>query len=391
MRILVTGGSGFIGTNLMDLLTTRTQEILNVDVESPPKGEHAQFWSKCDVLDVDELNRRFQGFRPETVIHLAAKTDTTSRDLRDYVANTEGTSNLLEAVRHTPTVTRLIIASTQFTCEPGYIPKHDEDFRPHTAYGESSKREWAPEKTGAIASMEDFERYPWPEPRDIDYSMFDEASSRLPDGMKVIAGLGGGPFISSWSLMGFETFCLALGEDPELAEAVVGRGKSILDTVAGTLADYDCVGAFLLGDDIAYTEGLMVSPGFLRKHLFPWQKSKCKQFCDKGLCTLYHSDGNLEQVLEDILEVGFQGLHPIEPKAMDIRKLKKTIGPRICLLGNVDLGYTLTRGTPEEVRREARQRIQEIAPGGGQGEGSVRVASSPIGGPSENQEHDETE
>jgi len=137
VRILVTGGSGFIGTNLIDSLTSRTQEILNVDVESPPKGEHAQFWSECDVLDVDGLNKQFQGFRPETVIHLAAKTDTKSRDLRDYLANTEGTSNLLEAVGHMPTVSRLIIASTQFTCEPGYIPQHDEDFRPHTAYGES--------------------------------------------------------------------------------------------------------------------------------------------------------------------------------------------------------------------------------------------------------------
>ncbi len=234
-----------------------------------------------------------------------------------------------------------------------------------TAYGESSERKWAPEKTGAIASMEDFERYPWPEPQDIDYSIFDEVGSRLPEGMKVLAGLGGGPFIVSWHLMGFETFCIALSEDPELAEAVVNRVKSILDAVATTLAEYDCIGAVLLGDDIAYTEGLMFSPRFLRKYLFPWQKSKCEQFRKKGLPTLYHSDGDLEQVLEDILAVGFRGLHPIEPKAMDIRKLKKTIGPRICLLGNVDLGHTLTRGTPEEVRREARKRIEEIGPGGG--------------------------
>ena len=137
MRTLVTGGSGFIGTNLVDLLATRTREILNVDVESPPRGEHIPFWSECDVLDIEGLHKQFQGFRPEIVVHLAAKTDTKSKNLRDYRVNTDGTANVLEAVRRISTVSRLIVASTQFTSRPGHIPEHDEDFRPHTAYGES--------------------------------------------------------------------------------------------------------------------------------------------------------------------------------------------------------------------------------------------------------------
>ena len=70
--------------------------------------------------------------------------------------------------------------------------------------------------------------------------------------------------------------------------------------------------------------------------------------------------------MEDIIGCGFDGLNPIEPKAMDINAGQAGIRrSRITIIGNIDLGYTLTRGTPEEVREEVRQRIRDLAPGGG--------------------------
>ena len=59
---------------------------------------------------------------------------------------------------------------------------------------------------------------------------------------------------------------------------------------------------------------------------------------------------------------------------MDIADLKSKIGDRVCLIGNIDLGYTLTRGTPDEVRVEVRQRIRDCAPGGGDMVGSMDMA-----------------
>ena len=50
---------------------------------------------------------------------------------------------------------------------------------------------------------------------------------------------------------------------------------------------------------------------------------------------------------------------------MDINAVKREFGSRLSIIGNIDLGYTLTRGTPEEVRAEVRQRIHDLAPGGG--------------------------
>ena len=67
---------------------------------------------------------------------------------------------------------------------------------------------------------------------------------------------------------------------------------------------------------------------------------------------IYHSDGRVYSILDDLVACGFNAIHPIEPKAMDIELLKQSIGDRLCLMGNIDLSYTLTRGKPHEVEDE---------------------------------------
>lgn len=137
MRALVTGGSGFIGANLVDKLLQHGWEILNVDIQEPVKLEHRASWLKADILDVDSMGNVFTDFQPDAVIHLAARTITDSNQLDDYVVNTKGTATILDAIRATPSVSKVIITSTQFVHGPGSLPKSDFDFNPHTIYGQS--------------------------------------------------------------------------------------------------------------------------------------------------------------------------------------------------------------------------------------------------------------
>ena len=74
--------------------------------------------------------------------------------------------------------------------------------------------------------------------------------------------------------------------------------------------------------------------------------------------------GDAKSIL-DLLTLGMAGLHPIQPAAMDIGEVKAKYGGRVCLLGNIDLDYTLTQGTPEEVDREVKERIAVAGGGGG--------------------------
>lgn len=138
MRLLVTGGSGFIGTHVVSHFAGRAQAILNVDVSPPRDTAHGDYWRRCDILDEHELFSTFDAFGPSHVLHLAARTDTEgNRVLGDYAVNTTGTSNVLEAVRATPSVSRLIVTSTQFVHQNAGQPGHDQDYSPHTVYGES--------------------------------------------------------------------------------------------------------------------------------------------------------------------------------------------------------------------------------------------------------------
>jgi len=248
-----------------------------------------------------------------------------------------------------------------------------------TAYSiyESESRDmaWAEEKRGVIGSMAEFERFPWPDPDRMDLSRFDEVREYLPPGMKVIAFLGW-IFSSVWTLMGLEAFCFALYEQPELIRRMYDRVWAIQSRVLLRLLESDVIGAIAHPDDLAYSDALMIAPAHFRQFVFPFYRWSCTMVREQGLPNIFHSDGRLDTVLEDILGCGFDALHPIEPKAMDIAAVKKSVGSRACLIGNIDLGYTLTRGTPAEVEAEVRERIRTIAPGGGYCIGSANSITS---------------
>jgi uroporphyrinogen decarboxylase len=234
-----------------------------------------------------------------------------------------------------------------------------------SVYQESERdMSWAEEGRGVITSLEEFEEFPWPDPDRMDLSAFEEIKQYLKPGMKVIAYLGY-IFTSAWWLMGMETFCLALGEQPKLIRKLYDRIWAIQSRMLLRVLRCDVVGAVMHADDLAYADGLIVSPKHLRQYVFPWYRWCGSLVRDCDLPLIFHSDGKLDTVLEDVLSCGFNALHPIEPKAMDIAELKRKVGDRLCLIGNIDLGYTLTRGAPREVEAEVAERIRAIAPGGG--------------------------
>jgi uroporphyrinogen decarboxylase len=120
-------------------------------------------------------------------------------------------------------------------------------------------------------------------------------------------------------------------------------------------------------DDMAYGSGPMVSPLFLRSSILPTYKRLNRMCRQQGLLTGFHSDGNVDVLIDDIIDAGFDSFNPVEPLAMDIRALKRRVAGRLAIIGNVDLSYTLTRGTPAEVETEVRELIRDLGPGGGYG------------------------
>ena len=139
MKLLVTGGSGFIGTNLIDEFKERVDQLLNLDIQSPLDSTQSKFWRTADILNKSQLAEAFAEFQPQWVIHLAARADCDENTTveKGYRVNVEGTANVLEAIRATRSIERVIITSSQFVCGPGPLPRDDEDYFPETVYGQS--------------------------------------------------------------------------------------------------------------------------------------------------------------------------------------------------------------------------------------------------------------
>ncbi len=239
--------------------------------------------------------------------------------------------------------------------------QHEGDY---SAYGDHTMRiAWADTGKGMITSEEAFDKFSWPTAQEIDYSPIEEAGHYLPDGMKIISSTTG-IFESIWMMMGYEAFALATIEQPQLIERMFQKVGEIHYNIFRNTIEMDHIGAMWMTDDIAYAGGLMVNPTLYRKYLFPWYK-KMGDLCKaRDIPYIYHSDGTLWKVLDDLIECGFNALHPIEPKAMDIGDIKKQVQGKLCVIGNVDVDL-LARGTPEEIRTVTHSLLREVAPGGG--------------------------
>jgi uroporphyrinogen decarboxylase len=229
---------------------------------------------------------------------------------------------------------------------------------------QSRKRAWAKEGVGIITCQRDMDNFSWPSHDDFDYSMLADFNMHGSLGMKPIPVLGN-IFTMAWELMGMQTFFYALHDSPDLVVALINKIANIQEKALEICLAYDSVGAIWMSDDLGHKTGLLVSPKFLRSHVFPWYKkwgSLCKK---RDVPYMLHSDGKVDGVIEDIIRCGFNALHPIEPLAMDIVDIKHKYGEYLCLIGNIDLEYTLTLGTPKEVENLTRKRIRQLAPGGG--------------------------
>jgi uroporphyrinogen decarboxylase len=119
------------------------------------------------------------------------------------------------------------------------------------------------------------------------------------------------------------------------------------------------------GDDLADLKGPMFSPKMLREFFFPYIRKFIEECHSHKIPVMKHSDGNLYPILDDLIDLGIDGLHPIEPSVMDLKKVKQQYGDEIFLRGNVDCIHILPYGTEDDVRRDVRRCIDAAAKGGG--------------------------
>lgn len=179
----------------------------------------------------------------------------------------------------------------------------------------------------------------------------------------VFAIIGGG-FSKGLETLGFSKFMRDIVMDQPGVKKIIRR-FALEELETGRRCIEAGAHAIMIGDDIAYQKGTYISPEQMRIISFPSLREQAEELKGLDVPVFFHSDGNLNAVLDDLLGMGFDGLQGLEPGAgMDIAAVKEKSGNRLCLMGNIDLAYLHHQVEEEEIRSEVARTIEVAKKGG---------------------------
>jgi uroporphyrinogen decarboxylase len=178
--------------------------------------------------------------------------------------------------------------------------------------------------------------------------------------------LGGDFFETAFRLRGFEQFMIDMAENPPLVDYLLEQFTAMLlpATLALTRAGIDILA---LDDDVAEPTRMLMSRSMWQRYFKPHLETvieTCRR-ANPELAVLWHSDGNIEPIIPDLIEVGIDILNPVQPDVMDPARLKLLYGDRLVFFGTVGTAQLWSWGTPAEIRAEVRERIATVGKGGG--------------------------
>lgn len=186
--------------------------------------------------------------------------------------------------------------------------------------------------------------------------------------MRMVASHG--PFQTACDLRGTENFLMDMGLNPGFAQELLMR---IGNFQAGLIQQaLEAGGRYfdmieLPGDDYATNVGLLISPRMFRKFIKPIlsQYVEIIRTHRPEIKIMFHSDGMIASLLDDLIEVGIDVVHPLEPlPGVDFTEIKRRFSNRVAFLGGIDISHALP-GSQQAVISEVKTRIQQLAPGGG--------------------------
>ena len=173
------------------------------------------------------------------------------------------------------------------------------------------------------------------------------------------------PFKESWLLRGgLENLLMDYMLHPGLVHSLARIATDFSMAVADMAAKVG-VDILMMNGDLAGERSTFISPKHYRQYVKPYQREIVDYAHRKGLKIVKHTDGNAWLILDDFVEVGFDGFHPVQPQCMDLAEVKEHLAGKACVIGNIDCRDLLPLGTEEEVDEAVREAIETAAEGGG--------------------------
>jgi uroporphyrinogen-III decarboxylase len=219
---------------------------------------------------------------------------------------------------------------------------------------------------GILKTVEDVEDYSPPDPDEGETSeLLGRMLEPFEDQDVALMGQGHEGWHMAFQIRGgIDKLVIDMYRRPKVTERFLSKVSDACFKMIKLMID-EGIDVLFITDDYADNKLPFVNLEMFKKFICPNIRRISRLTRRKGVTLLKHSDGNVGPIMEDMIEAGIEGIHPIEPGIMDLEKAKLEYGDRICLLGNVDCKYALPMGTEEEVRGEVRRCLDSAASGGG--------------------------
>jgi uroporphyrinogen decarboxylase len=255
---------------------------------------------------------------------------------------------------------------------------YDPDTRLGTPFQMATYRQWAyrpeaPDRRNPLArarTLDDLRAFPFPQlnrPYQLN-GLAGQVDGLHEEGLAAggnLPHLGGELFEAAWRLRGLENFLLDLIERPAWAHFLLDRLTDLACHNAEALASAG-VDVLALDDDVGMPRTMIISPAMWRTFFKPRLARiiKTARMIAPGLRVLFHSDGYYEPIIDDLIEIGVNAINPLQPDHMDAAAIRRRYGPQLALWGTVGRQTTFSFATPEEIRREVKQRIDTLGRAG---------------------------
>lgn len=196
-------------------------------------------------------------------------------------------------------------------------------------------------------------------------------------GDRAVIMLSRNDFAASWFLTGMPKLLESYIADPDFADRIARMVSDYYAELFPRLIKAG-VDVIFLTDDYAFKTGTLFSREQFDRFVFPWLKRAVEVIHDAGGLCVKHTDGDVSEIIEQIIETGVDGLGPLEPAAgMDLVELQRRFGDRVALVGNIDVDL-LSRGTSDEVRRRTQSLVTAMSGRGGHLLSSGNTISSSV-------------
>lgn len=203
----------------------------------------------------------------------------------------------------------------------------------------------------------ELEKYSWPEVDESSLEYVEEYRKRN-ERFFVYSGVIH-LFEIAWQLTGFNEFLVMMIRGDKRVEKILDKLNEIRLRQAKLLLEAN-VDVIYDGDDVGAQTTMIISPSLWRKYLKPRYKVLSDLIHSRGKYFFFHSDGWIEPIIPDLIEIGVDILNPVQPETMDPFKIRKTYGNKLAFDGTLSIQRTLPFGKVEDVKEEVRKRIREL-------------------------------